>query len=174
MNYFEFYEIPLSFHPDVQALSQKFYQLSKKYHPDFYINSSTEEQEKALELATLNNKAFQVLKDPKQLLKYILQLKELIHDGEHYVLPQSFLMDMMEVNEAIMDLQFDVDEQKKAILTKQVSDIANTIEQELLALTRNFDQLDTEQQNERLLQIKDVFYRDNYVRRLKQSIQKLS
>ncbi|RZL52049.1 MAG: Fe-S protein assembly co-chaperone HscB, partial [Pedobacter sp.] len=44
MNYFELYELPISFNPDQAIVKQQFYALSKKFHPDFYINESEEKQ----------------------------------------------------------------------------------------------------------------------------------
>uniref|UniRef100_UPI003D7F577D DnaJ domain-containing protein n=1 Tax=Pedobacter sp. TaxID=1411316 RepID=UPI003D7F577D len=90
MDYFELYGLPVSFNPDLAIVKQKFYELSKKYHPDFFINESQEKQEEVLELSTLNNKAYQVLSDPQKRLHYILSIKGLIKEGENYVLPQSF------------------------------------------------------------------------------------
>ena len=101
MDYFEFYDIPLSFQPDQALVKKKFYALSKEFHPDFYITESEEKQQEILDLSTLNNKAFQTLSNPDKLLPYILQLKGVLTEGEKYALPQDFLMEMMEVNEAI-------------------------------------------------------------------------
>ena len=62
-----------------------------------------------MELSTVNNKAYQVLSDPQKRLHYILELKGVFKEGENYLLPQTFLMEMMEVNEDLMDLQFEPD-----------------------------------------------------------------
>ena len=58
MNYFEFYNIPVSFNVDKSALKRTFYANSKKSHPDFYTLESEEKQLEVLELSTLNNKAY--------------------------------------------------------------------------------------------------------------------
>lgn len=173
MTYFELYDLPVSFHPDQNVVKQQFYALSKKYHPDFYINESAEKQEEVLELSTLNNKAFQVLKDPQKVLQYVLTLKEVITEGENYTLPQSFLMEMMDVNEAIMDLQFDPDADKTEQIKKQIIDITKNLDQELAQCTQGFETLDAEQQTAQLAKIKDIFYRSKYLHRLKQSLAKL-
>ena len=59
MNYFEFYELEPQFFIDENLLKKKFYDLSKKFHPDFHANKSEEEQDKILELSTINNQAFE-------------------------------------------------------------------------------------------------------------------
>ena len=137
-DYFSFYEIPMSFRPDQNLIKKKFYALSKSYHPDFFVNESEEKQREILHLSTLNNKAFQVLSNPEQLLAYILQLKGELEDGEKYALPQDFLMEMMEVNEALMELEFDADEEQLKILTQKVADLENDLNTELEVLTTGF------------------------------------
>lgn len=173
MDYFEFYGLPLSFFPDQAVVKQRFYALSKKYHPDFYINKSEVEQEQALELSTLNNKAFQVLKDPKKTLKYILELKELIAEGDHYTLPQSFLMEMMDLNEAIMDLQFDANSQKLAEINAQLQSIEQKLNTELETYTQDFESASADQQDASLLKIKDIYYRNKYLQRIEERLTKL-
>ena len=75
MNFFEFYEIPISFKVDEDALRTIFYSNSKKYHPDFYTLESDEKQAEILELSTLNNEAYKTLTDFDKRMKYILKLK---------------------------------------------------------------------------------------------------
>ena len=168
MNYFELYEIPISFDPNQDLIKQKFYALSKKYHPDFYINESQEKQDEVLELSTLNNKAFQTLKDDQKRLHYILQLKGQLVEGENYSLPQDFLMEMMEVNEALMDS----DLLKLAALRNQISDIENSLSNDLKALTSSFNNVDGVEQENTLKAIKDIYYRNKYLWRIKESLNK--
>ncbi|WP_225870924.1 iron-sulfur cluster co-chaperone HscB C-terminal domain-containing protein [Pedobacter cryophilus] len=130
MNYFEFYDIPLSFHPDKTAVKKKFYALSKAYHPDFFVNESEEKQQEILQLSTLNNKAFQTLSNPDQLLAYVLAAKGELEEGEKYELPQDFLMEMMEVNEAFMELEFDADEQQLAQVKQTVEELEDSLNAE--------------------------------------------
>lgn len=171
MNYFKFYDLPITFNPDQQLVKQQFYALSKKYHPDFYINESEEKQAEVLELSTLNNKAFQILSNPQKRLQYILELKGELIEGENYTLPQDFLMEMMDVNEAIMEMEFDPDASKLADLKTQTQIIEKGMDDELLALTQIFDQ--NPDRYEVLKQIKDIYYRKKYLGRIKESLKKM-
>ena len=39
MNYFEFYQLPLSCHPDQDLVKKNYYANSKKYHPDRFMQA---------------------------------------------------------------------------------------------------------------------------------------
>ena len=173
MDYFELYGLPVTFNPDPNVIKQKFYALSKEFHPDFYINESPEKQEEVLELSTLNNKAYQVLSDPQKRLQYILDLKGMIKEGENYVLPQTFLMEMMEVNEALMELEFEPDPSKLLQVKLLVDDIEKDLFDELYALTAFFENLIPEAQDSALLSIKDIYYRNKYLLRIRQSLERI-
>jgi len=173
MDYFELYGLPISFNPDLKFVKQKFYELSKKYHPDFFINESEEKQQEVLELSTLNNKAFQVLNDPQKRIHYILSLKGLLEEGENYKLPQTFLMEMMDVNEALMDLQFDPDAARLSQVKREIDGIEASLNQELDALAAAFDAQDPATQDATLREIKDVYYRSKYLYRIRESLAKI-
>jgi molecular chaperone HscB len=170
MNYFEFYNLPISFTPDANAVKAKFYELSKKYHPDFYANESEDKQQEVLELSTINNKAYQTLSNPQKRLKYLLELKGIVVEEESYQLPQSFLMEMMDVNEALMELEFEVDPTKLLELNKQVDELEYKLLDEQKVLIDTYDK-DT-QTEDLLLKIKDIYYRLKYVARLKERLVK--
>ena len=173
MDYFELYGLPISFNPDLKFVKQKFYELSKKYHPDFFINESEEKQQEVLELSTLNNKAFQALNDPQKRIHYILSLKGLLEEGENYKLPQTFLMEMMDVNEALMDLQFDPDAARLSQVKQEIDAIEASLNQELDALAAAFDAQDPATQDATLREIKDVYYRSKYLYRIRESLAKI-
>ncbi|MDN3588453.1 iron-sulfur cluster co-chaperone HscB C-terminal domain-containing protein [Pedobacter aquatilis] len=171
MNYFEFYELPVSFKPDLNLVKVKFYALSKKFHPDFYANESEEKQQEVLDLSTLNNKAYQVLSNQKKTLQYVLALKGVVQAEESYQLPQSFLMDMMDVNEALMDLEFEPDAEKLQKVIADVNLIENELDAELAKLTTEFDEQSAESENS-LKDIKDIFYRQKYIARIREKLPK--
>lgn len=174
MDYFEFYDIPLSFQPDQALVKKKFYALSKAFHPDFYIGETEEKQQEILDLSTLNNKAFQTLSNPDKLLPYILELKGVLTEGEKYALPQDFLMEMMEVNEAIMELELQEDESQASKVLQEVDDFENSLNTEFQEAVVKFEQSAEADQAAALLQIKDIWYRKKYLLRIRESINKFA
>ena len=99
MNYFELFDIPVSLNVDAGSLTKKYFELQKKFHPDFYTQAGEAEQEEALEKSSAINKALKVLQNKDSTIKYVLQLKGLLEEEEKYPLPPDFLMEVMELNE---------------------------------------------------------------------------
>jgi molecular chaperone HscB len=167
MNYFEFYEIPESFNPDAEKLKKKFYEFSKKYHPDFHANEDEAKQQEILELSTLNNKAYQTLSDPYKRLEYILKSHELLLEGAKPQLPADFLMEMMDINERLMELE---NVEELGHLTNEVLAVEDDINQKIETATAGYDKLNDTAKEERLNEIADCYYRQKYLLRIKESL----
>lgn len=167
INFFEFYGIPESFHPDVAHLKKKFYELSKQYHPDFYANEADEKQQDILELSTINNKAWQTLSDPAKRLEYILRQHELLADGAKPQLPSDFLMEMMDINERLMEVD---DAEQLSELNNEVMAVDGDINAQLDKLTAGYHTLDDTAKESRLNEILDLYYRQKYLLRIKESL----
>lgn len=167
INFFEFYGIPESFHPDVAVLKKKFYELSKRYHPDFYATDTDEKQQEILELSTINNKAWQTLSDPARRLEYILRQHELLVDGAKPALPGDFLMEMMDINERLMEIE---DADQLAEINNEVMAVDDDINQKLHSLTKDYHSLDDTAKESRLNEILDIYYRQKYLLRIKESL----
>jgi len=171
MNYYEFYNFPVKFYIDEDLLKKHFYQYSKDFHPDFHALKSEEEQQKMLELSTLNNKAFFVLKSLNTRLEYLLKIKNILVDDEKYSLPPEFLMEMMDINEEIMELEFDADAEKVVSLSNQAKSLEQELEEEIEQLARQYD---TAEDESILLKIKDLWYRKKYLLRIRDSLNKFA
>lgn len=168
MNYFELYEIPLSFTVDKELVKKKFLELSRKYHPDFFVNDTTEKQQEVLELSTLNTRAFNTLSDFDKRMQYILELKDLIAEGERYQLSPDFLMDMMDINEGLMALQDAPDASKISALRKQVEGLFADLYEAVKTDIEHYREGETE--DSVLHKIKDYYYRKKYLLRIQQSL----
>ena len=170
MNYFELYDIPVSFSPNQDLVKKKFYALSKEFHPDFYVNESEDRQREILNLSTENNKAFQTLSNKNKLVSYVLNLYGEKTEGEKYDLPQEFLMDMMEVNEALMEMEFDFDAEKLTQVKSEVDEIEKKLDNEQDGLFVDFETVADSERKEVLKKIKDIYFRKKYLLRIRESI----
>ena len=170
MNYFEFYDIPVSFLPDQNLVKKKFYAFSKAYHPDFFVNESEEKQNEILELSTLNNKAYQTLSNDIKRLPYVLQVLGKLEEGEKYSLPNDFLMEMMEINEALMELEFEPDAEKLNEIRSEIKAIEDSLNQGMETHMREFEALQQGDKNVALNKIKDIYFRKKYLLRIQESI----
>lgn len=74
VDYFTLFGIGFRLNVDLPRLEATFYDLSRKFHPDFYQKRSSEEQSISLENSALVNKAYRTLRDPIQRTGYLLQL----------------------------------------------------------------------------------------------------
>jgi len=167
-NHFAFYKIEERFFIDERALKQTYLALSKENHPDFFIEDE-ERYNNALEFTSKNNAAYKTLKSFANRVKYILELNGLIQEQGNN-LPSPFLMEMMEVNEEIMDLKMDFDAKKAAILKTRVDEMAEGWNSKIKTLAQSADGLQGDQRIDILHQIKEIYLKQKYVLRIKESL----
>ncbi|MBX2931161.1 MAG: hypothetical protein KF781_04335 [Chitinophagaceae bacterium] len=164
MNYFELYNIPVSLKPDAQTIKNKFYELSRKYHPDFFTNEGEDAQQYALEQSALINKAFAIFNNESETIKYVLQLNNLIEEEEKYTLSPNFLMDVMELNEQLLDAKMEGDTTTIENITTQIHNLQSAIYEPIKSIVENYQEGNTTQ--EELLQVKEYYFRKKYLTRI--------
>jgi molecular chaperone HscB len=170
MNHFELFEIPVTLQPDLQLVKQKFYALSRKYHPDFYTRENDSEQAESLELSSQVNKAFKVFQSRDETIKYVLQLKDLLEEEEKFTLPPAFLMEMMELNEQMMEAKMDDDDAAKAALKDTIATVAQSIYAPVKAIVDGYQEGNTS--DEDLLKVKEYYYKKKYLNRILATMQR--
>src|SRR5437868_13119629 len=96
MNYFELFELPVSFIVDQNRLSSKYDGLKNNYNPaSLWYNGNAPQPVPE----SVIDKGFETLKDPDSALQYVLEVKGLIQHGEKYELPVDFKMEVAGLNE---------------------------------------------------------------------------
>jgi DnaJ-domain-containing proteins 1 len=171
MDYFDFYEIAPSFQIDEGALKKLFLQKSREYHPDFFTMASEEKKNEILLLSSKNNEAYKILSNLDRRMKYILDEKNVLKGEGQDKLDQVFLMDMMDINESIMELQFDPDANAKAKINEQVGEIESNLFQSIQALlTQDFNSLSEDNFNT----FKQYYLKKKYLKRLLEQLDKLN
>lgn len=170
MNYFELFEIPVQLKPNVDLLRKKYFELSKRYHPDNFAVNENADQQKVLEDSALLNKAWNTLKNNDEIIKYVLKEKNLLEEEEKYQLPQEFLMDMLEVNEELSDAMLSDDEEMKLRVQQQLDELEKIIYEPVVTIIENYqDGITTE---EELLQVKEYYFKKKYLLRLRRQLGK--
>lgn len=164
MNHFELYNIPISFLPDQRKLKQKFYELSRKYHPDFYTQENEAEQSEVLELTSQVNKAYKIFQNKDETIKYVLQLKGLLEEEEKYPLPPDFLMDMMELNEQLTDAKMEEDASVISRLKETIEDKEIEIYTPVKCIIEQYNESRTT--TKELLGVKDYYFKKKYINRI--------
>ena len=147
------------------ALPHKYFELSRKYHPDFFANASPEVQAEALERSALLNKAFRTFQHPDETIKYVLQMKGLLEEEEKYELPPAFLMEVLEINEAMMDAD---DPSVKGTLTTTIDNLQQEIYEPVQQIVEFYKEGITSK--EELLQVKEYYSMKKYIDRIRQQL----
>ena len=173
MNYFEFYEMPVSFLADEKIIKQRYYLNSKNYHPDFFINESPEKQASVLQLSTVNNEAYRLFTNFDKRVEYVLTLTGQISATEKHVLSPVFLMEMMDINEQISDLSTD-NPDAIAAMFQTIADLELDLNNYLQDSCTKFDAHLSTENSDILAAIKDAFYRKKYLLRIKDSLNKFA
>lgn len=164
MNYFELYGIPVSLLPDKKQLKQKFYELSRKFHPDFYTQENEYERSEALEKSSLVNKAYKIFQNPDETIKYVLQQKGLVEEEEKYQLPPDFLMEMLELNEQLTDAKMEEDASAIADLKETIKKEEDKIYSPVKSIIENYQEGKTT--DEELLKVKEYYFKKKYLSRI--------
>lgn len=172
-NYFELYDMPVTFNPDPETVKAKYYELSRKYHPDRFTQADTKAQLEALAMAAQNNLAYKTLGNSDATMAYVLRLNGLLETEEKYNLPPNFLMDMMDLNEALSDYEMNPIDAEALHQAQQT--LANNLEawQNMaapLTATYTHDAPDTAL----LLTLKDLYFRKKYLLRIQERMAKFA
>ncbi len=165
MTYFQLFEIPVQLKVDPATLSRKFFELSRKYHPDHSATENDKIQAEALENSALLNKAWKTFQNPDATIKYVLLEKGLLQEEEKYELPPAFLMEVLEINEQLMEMDETTD---LSNLQSTISNLQSDIYEPVKEMVENYkDGVNTEKE---LLQVKEYYYKKKYLDRIRKEL----
>ena len=167
-NYFDLFQIPVQLQVSKEAIKQQYFALSRLSHPDYFVNGSEEEQQKALENTAQLNKAYKTFNHPDETIKYVLELKGILVENEKYDLPPQFLMQMMELNEELAEASFDSGIESKQLLLQKVQEAENEIYAPVKNIIKNYMEGVTSESE--LQKVKDYYFKKKYIQRLKQQM----
>jgi molecular chaperone HscB len=107
MDHFEVFGLPRRLAVDTAELQRKFYELSRRGHPDFHQRESPERQAEILEASARLNAAYRALRDPLARIEYLVRLEEGRDTREGATVkpkaPPELLEEMFEIQEALQE-----------------------------------------------------------------------
>jgi len=165
MDYFKLFEIPVQLKVDTTRLSEKFFELSRKFHPDYFAGEEEGAQAAALEQSANLNKAWKIFQNPDATIKYVLQEKGLLEEEEKYELPPDFLMEVMDLNEQLMEM----DEQaERGKLSSVIAQLSTQIYEPVKEIVEGYQEGVTSEKE--LLQVKEYYYKKKYLDRIRREL----
>jgi molecular chaperone HscB len=124
VNHFEVFGLPRRLRIDTAALQRRFYELSRRYHPDFHQSAPPAAQAEALEASARLNAAYGALRDPLARADYLVRLEGGRETKEGAATkpaaPAALLEEMFEIQEALAEARAGVlDEAARSALVEQ-------------------------------------------------------
>jgi molecular chaperone HscB len=171
-DYFELLGIPRSLHLSQELLQQRYYELSRQYHPDRFMRSPEAERQKALDLSSTLNDAYRTLKDPLKRAMYVLS-REGFDVGEQRSkdVPPELLEEVFELNMALEEMRSGDDSARPQLETaeKNFASMLSGVDQQLENL---FEQYDQSQSRDKLSEIRGALNRRKYIQNLVDEVHK--
>lgn len=98
--YFELFGLVPALYLDLKDLEQRYFRLSRQWHPDLFARKSAAEQQTALDQTALLNDAYRTLRDPVRRAEYFIG-----PDDKQSAPPPELLEEVFELNMAIEEGQ---------------------------------------------------------------------
>lgn len=104
-NYFDYFDLDVSFDIDIDALDSSYFELQSKNHPDCFFYAEPNKKTLVQNYIILINEAYKTLHSPLSRAEYLLSLR--FKQCDVIKPTQEFLMEVMEIREeARNDISF--------------------------------------------------------------------
>lgn len=179
IDYFGVFNLPGNPAIDEAALTQQYYDLSRRLHPDLYQTGTAEEKDASLHNTVLLNRAYRTLRELVARGQYWLELQGEALGKENNRVPPTLAALVFEVQEKIAEIrdarEAGKEEVGKAVLAEIRTDLDGQMQQLRTALTANLGQWNNEQRSQELLaQLKRLLSEIAYLRTLLRDVDKES
>lgn len=180
-DYFGLFQIPQKLLVDESELTRRFYELSRKFHPDYYQERSEADQKMSLEISSAINQAYQTLKDPLKRAEYVLMSNGVLVKDQKvtHQFPPHLKAVIFEVQEKV----FNFDEAKAGLDDARLKKIETALKEAHRTLSESqhslperlhqlFQAWDADPKREYLEKMLDLLNEANYLRSTIREIEK--
>ena len=171
-DYYELLGIPRSLNLSLDALQQRFYELSRQLHPDRFMRKPEAERQQALDKSSALNDAYRTLKDPIKRAQYLLTLEGFdIGEQRSNDVPPELLEEVFELNMALEEMRGGDDSARPQLeqAEKNFAGMLIETDQQLLAL---FVQYDSAKSRDVLIEIRNGLNRRKYIQNLVSEVER--
>ena len=134
-NYFELFDIPVSYTVDLNKVRHLHRELQKAVHPDKFAHAGAQEKRISMQQTSLINQAFHTLSHPIERATYLLGLNGVDFNMDNQTtMDAEFLMQQMELREALSEAG------DKANPLAELERLENEINGNMEALQNRFQQ----------------------------------
>jgi molecular chaperone HscB len=105
-DYFAFFGLPRQLSLDAEELQKRFYEMSRKLHPDRYQRKPERERDYSLEATAILNDGYRVLRNPVLRAEYILRENGFeVAEQRSKDVPPELLEEVFELNMALEEMR---------------------------------------------------------------------
>ncbi len=165
-DYYTLFGLARSLRVAKEDLEQRFYDLSRKLHPDRFMRRSETERQYSLEASSILNDAYRTLKDPIKRSEYVLRQEGFdIGEQRSKDVPPELLEEVFDLNMALEEMRGGDNsarpqlEQAESNFAKMMSDVDGQLQ-------RLFEKYDGAPSRETLAEIRGVLNRRKYIQNL--------
>ena len=173
-DYFQFFGLERKLFVDLSDLQTRFYDLSRKLHPDRFTRKPEKERANSLEASSILNDAYRVLREPVARAEYLLKQEGFdIGEQRSKDVPPELLEEVFELNMALEELRMGDEDARGPIdeARKKFIAMRDAVDGELEQLFKKYD---VSGDRAVLQQIRGVLNRRRYIRNLVSEVENVS
>src|SRR5690348_17617864 len=131
-SYFELFGLPRAFSIDMSSLEKAYRDIQSRVHPDRFALAGDAERRASLQWTTRVNEAYRALKSPVQRASHLLALHGVdVAFETNTAMPQEFLMQQMELREALESAVAEKDSAELGKLQNRLAEEKENLEKQL-------------------------------------------
>jgi len=139
IDYFSILGIPKNPLIDESVLTQRYYELSRRLHPDLYQTGTTQEKEASLKNTALLTRAYRTLRDAVQRGRYWLELHDERLGRDNNRVPPKLAALVFDIQEKLAEMREDRTSGNVAEVQKELVQIRTDLERHLARLRSDLE-----------------------------------
>jgi molecular chaperone HscB len=170
--FFDLFGIQEKLSLDADDLQRRFYELSRKLHPDLFTRRAEQERQNSVDASAVLNDGYRTLRDPVKRAEYVLKQHGFdIGEQRSKDVPPELLEEVFELNMALEEIRGGDDS-----LRPQLDEARENFTRMLGATDRElqaeFERYDASPDREVLSRIRQILNRRRYIRNLVNEVEK--